>query len=262
VRSAHVLAVRALLLGALLASAGCFRPKILSYTYTCSDAGLCPDGLVCNTNNVCAPARDAGVTGTGGKVGTGGAGGKGGTGGIIIDAGPDRPCTGAIASCQQSDAGLCDPVCNSGCRNCFDKCSVNTAGAFTCNAPTPGPSVGIFGQCAQVNSGSDQTDNCAPGEFCFTNGECGSRCYQFCRANTDCANGASCSRDAGGGNKFCDAPPANCNPVKNAAASLTYNGCMGPPNSLGCYLSSTSGKTICDCEFAGGRCAGFLWMGA
>lgn len=248
-RSAHVLAARALLLGSLLASAGCFRPKILPYTYACPEAGPCPDGLVCNANHICAGAYDAGVIGTGGNVGTGGTGGRPGSGG---DAGVDRPCTGAIASCQPSDAGLCDPVCNTGCRDCFDKCSVNSAGDLTCNAPTAG-AVGVFGQCAQMNSGSDQTDNCAPGEFCFTNGECGSRCYQFCRVSTDCANGASCSRDAGGGNKFCDSPPADCNPVKSAAGNRTYNGCVGLPTALGCYLSSTSGRTICDCEFAGGR---------
>ena len=48
-RSAQVLAVRALLLGALLASVGCFRPKILSGCFSCGDGDACPDGLVCNT---------------------------------------------------------------------------------------------------------------------------------------------------------------------------------------------------------------------
>lgn len=250
-RSAQVLAVRALLVGTLLASfsVGCFRPANLSGRYSCGAKGACPDGLQCNSSNICVSSL-GGANGTGGKGGTGGAAG---TDGGPMDVPPDCPCTGAIASCPPSDAGLCDPVCNLGCRDCFDKCSVNTAGELTCNAPTPGAPVGIFGQCAQVNSGSGQTDNCAPGEFCFTNGECGSRCYQFCRVNSDCANGASCSRDAGGGNKFCDSPPADCNPVKSAAGNRTYNGCVGLPSSLGCYLSSTSGHTICDCEFAGGR---------
>ncbi len=253
-RSVQVLTVRLFLLGALLASANCFRPQNLSGRFFCGDGGACPDGLTCDRpNNLCVSSV-GGASGTGGsKGGTGGKGGGGGKDGGPLDVPPDRPCTGAIASCPSTDAGLCDPVCNTGCGQCFEKCSVNTAGALTCNAPTPGVSVGIFGQCAQVNSGPDQTDNCAPGEFCFTNGECGSRCYQFCRVSTDCANGASCSRDAGGGNKFCDSPPIDCNPVKGAASSRTYNRCVGPPNSLGCYLSSTSGKTICDCEFAGGR---------
>jgi hypothetical protein len=249
-RSAHVLAVRALLLGSLLAGGACFRPKLLSGSYACTENGPCPDGFLCdNATHLC-------VTSLGGANGTGGTGGRGGAAGKDAgppDMAPDRPCIGAVASCQPGDAGLCDPVCNTGCGQCFQKCSVNTAGDLTCNAPTPGAGVGIFGQCAQVNSGPTQTDNCAPGEFCFANGECGSRCYQFCRTNSDCANGASCSRDAGGGNKFCDMPPADCNPVKGAASTLKYSRCVGPPNSLGCYLSSSSGRTLCDCEFAGGR---------
>lgn len=250
-RSAQVLAVRVLLLGSLLASAGCFRPKYLPGGYSCSDGGahVCPDNQICDpSTNLCV-----GSIGGAGGSGKGGAGGKSGTGGrdAGVDMPVDRPCTGAIANCQPSDAGMCDPVCNTGC-DCFDKCSVNAAGTRTCNAPTPG-AVGIFGQCSQTNTGLTQTDNCAPGEFCLTNGECGSRCYKFCRTSSDCPNGASCSRDAGGGNLFCDAPPVNCNPVKNAASSLTYSGCVAPPNTLGCYLSSNSGRTICDCEFAAGR---------
>jgi hypothetical protein len=253
VRSAQVLAVRALMLGSLLASGACFRPKLSSGSYACTENGPCPDGYSCeNSSHLCVSSL-GGASGTGGKGGTGGTGGAGNKDGGPLDMPPDRPCTGAIASCQPSDAGLCDPVCNTGCGHCFEKCSVNTAGALTCNAPTAGPSVGVFGQCAQVNSGADQTDNCAPGEFCFTNGECGSRCYQFCRTNTDCANDANCSRDAGGGHTFCDSPPVICNPVKGAASNGMFNGCVGPPNSLGCYLSSTSGRTICDCEFAGKR---------
>jgi hypothetical protein len=250
VRSAHVLAVRALLLGALLAGVGCFRPKILSGGYACPEGGPCPDSFICDPHSHLCVSSIGGAGGTGGTQGTGGVAGKdGGPSDVAVD----RPCTGAIASCPQSDAGLCDPVCNTGCHDCFDKCSVNTAGQLTCNPPTSGPLVGTFGQCSQVSSGPDQTDNCAPGEFCYENAECGARCYRFCRVDQDCANGANCSRDAGGGNKFCDMPPVDCNPVKNAASQLKYSGCVGPPNSLGCYLSSTSGRTLCDCEYAGGR---------
>jgi hypothetical protein len=105
-----------------------------------------------------------------------------------------------------------------------------------------------------MSTGPNQTDNCAPGDFCLESGECGSRCVRLCRTDNDCPNNASCSRDAGGGNKFCDSPPAACNPVKGAAISQQYSGCVGPPSTLNCYLSATNlTATLCDCEFAGGR---------
>jgi hypothetical protein len=261
-RSAHVLAVRAALLGLVLASAGCFRPKILTGGFSCGPGDACPDGLMCDVSqNLCVTTiKDAGAGGSGGTGGSAGKSGQGGSAGMdagVRDMGPpDRPCLDPIASCQRSDAGMCDPVCNTGCGQCFQKCSVNTNGDLTCNAPSPGPpsAVGVFGQCAQMSAGPSQTDNCAPGEFCLASGECGSRCYQLCRTDNDCPNNASCSRDAGGGNKFCDAPPAGCDPVKGAALSQTYSGCVGGPNTFDCYLSATNlTTTICDCEFSGGR---------
>ena len=245
-RSAQLLAVRVLLLGSLLASAGCFRPKNLANGYSCPEGGPCPDGLVCSkaSPHICVSSDDAGVGGKGGKGG-GGTGGKGGMGGV--DAGPDRPCTGAIASCQPTDAGLCDPVCNTGC-GCLEKCSVNAAGELTCNGPTAG-SPGLLGACAQTNFGSKQTDNCAPGQVCAAprGNQCLSRCYQFCRANSDCTNGASCSIDAGGGNSLCDVPPVPCDPVLHAAMFSQYSGCTGN-NFIGCYLSSDTLNTVCDCQ--------------
>src|SRR3954470_16728882 len=103
-RSAQVLAVRVLLLGSLLAGGGSFRPKFVPGSFACPEAGPCPDGLVCNASHICQTAYDAGTIPTGGNTGTGGTGGKGGTGGI--DAGADRPCTGAISSCQPGDAAV------------------------------------------------------------------------------------------------------------------------------------------------------------
>jgi hypothetical protein len=250
VRSAQVLAVRALLLGSLLASAGCFRPKVLSYTYACPEAGPCPDGLVCNAIHICAPAYDAGVPGTGGgggKVGTGGTGGKGGTGNID-GGGIDRPCTGAIASCRQSDAGtgICDPVCNRGCGECYQKCSVNTTGDLTCNQPyqTNATTGGLLKACSQYSVAGDpasQTDNCQPGQLCISASTCGPRCYQFCRGDSDCTGGASCSRD-GGTYQFCDIPPTKCDPLPGGKGMTDCGG-------LSCYLSQDGMNTLCDCQF-------------
>ena len=249
-RSAQVLAVRALLLGALLASGGCFRPKILSYTYACPEAGPCPDGLVCNAIHICAPSYDAGVPGTGGKVGTGGTGGTGGKGGTAGDGGTiDRPCIGSVASCRPSDAGLCDPVCNTGCKNCYEKCSVNGNGALTCNAPMGPRSPGLLDPCDQTSTfSSAETDDCQPGHLCANINSCLGRCYQFCRTGSDCANGASCSRDAGGGFTICDVPTVACDPVAGAASGSSGNsGCTGGLT-VNCYLSATSKNTLCDCQ--------------
>ncbi len=141
-RSAQGLAVRAALACALLASVGCFRPKILSYGYRCGDSGACPDNFTCDKliGYCLQSGTDAGApTGTGGKGGQGGQAGKPGTGGTgAVDAGaPDRPCTGqvAMATCPQADAGTgtCDPVCNTGCGQCYQKCSVSSSGGLTCN---------------------------------------------------------------------------------------------------------------------------------
>gem|GEM_PF-934739 len=253
-RSAHVLAVRALLLGALLASAGCFRPKILPGGFACGSNDACPDGLSC-ANHICV--SDAGVVGTGGTGGKGGAGGKGGTGGVDAG-GVDRPCTGAIASCPSTDAGLCDPVCNTGCGECYQKCSVNTIGASTCNEPykttlTAGGLLQLCSQYAVATDPTTQSDNCGPGQVCLEPNNCGARCYQFCRSNSDCTNGASCSRDVGGGYKTCDVPPVDCDPVIGAASKVSSR-CPGmTANSLfGCYLSATSTTTVCDCQNTNG----------
>jgi hypothetical protein len=250
VRSAQVLAVRALLLGALVASAACYRPKNLSGGFSCGTAGACPEGLVCNpATQICVSSFDAGATGTGGVGGTTGSGGKGGTAGI--DAGVDRPCTGAIASCQPSDAGLCDPVCNTGCGECYQKCSVNTNGNLTCNDPyTPPPptpsQAGLLQYCSQLSprDAGGQSDNCGAGQVCLNASACGvPRCYQFCRHDTDCTGGATCSRD-GGDYKFCDVPNKKCDPVAGGTGAADCG------NGLNCYLSSTGTmNTLCDCQF-------------
>jgi hypothetical protein len=244
VRSAQVLAVRALLVGTLLASAGCFRPGNLSGRYSCGTNDACPDGLQCNSSKICVSSI-GGASGTSGKGGSGGAAGK--------DGGPpdmpaDRPCTGSVASCQAGDAavGMCDPVCNTGCGACFQKCSVNTNGDLTCNPypppPNPGP-VGLLHYCSPYGTDpSVQSDNCDPGQICLNASACGKpRCYQFCRGNSDCSGGASCSRD-GGSYQFCDVPPTSCDPVAGGTGSQDCNG-------LNCYLSQTGIGTVCDCQF-------------
>src|SRR5579871_6897250 len=245
-RSAHHLAVRVALFGTVLLAAGCFRPKLGSGNFSCLDSGTCPDNFYCDKGSgLCFE------NGSGGKSGSAGTGGQGGQGGSPTDGGaPDRPCLAPAASTNcpgDAGAGLCDPVCNTGCGSCSDKCSVNSLGNLTCNplGPAAAATVGLLQYCEQESpqDKSMQTDNCAPGEVCLSASLCPMpRCYQFCRTSADCSGGASCSRDAGGGNKFCDVPPVACNPLPGM-----NTGC-GATN-VGCYLSGTSLNTLCDCQF-------------
>jgi hypothetical protein len=255
--SARVLAVRAALLGIVLASGACFRPKIPSGGFKCDatpGAKSCPDDFVCVGGLCVTQATDAGTdVAKGGSGGMGGKGGTGGGGGQPVDAHPDVPCPPAVAlaTCSNpTDAGLCDPVCNVGCSDCHTKCSVDSDGVLTCNPPyNNGSTPGVQGVCDQNRTGADQQDNCAPGQICM-NAECGARCKQFCRANSDCNSGsttASCSRDAGAGLTVCDVPYADCDPVSGAATSATNSGCTQAIQ--GCYLSANTLRTLCDCSF-------------
>jgi hypothetical protein len=262
-RSAQGLAVRAALLCALLASVGCFRPKILPGGFRCGDGGNpCPDSFTCDKSiGSCIPnGSDAGAP-TGGTGGKGGQGGKGGTAGrdAGVDKPVDRPCTAQVANCRPPDGGttgMCDPVCNTGCGECHEKCSVNSSGALTCNEPMGTPT-GLFGTCGQTNFGAIQTDNCQPGQLCVAKNTCSTtgECYQFCRTNADCSGGASCSRDAGGGYSFCDVSPFACDPVVGAAK--TNSGCPGG-QFVGCYLSASTNSTLCDCQFTSSGSAGAI----
>jgi hypothetical protein len=146
---------------------------------------------------------------------------------------------------------LCDPVCNTGCSQCYQKCSVAPTGDLTCNTPYMPtlPPLGVLaGPCQTSQSSGDpttQTDNCQPGTACVQHNVCGPRCYQFCRADTDCQTNAQCTIDAGGGNKYCDVPTMPCNPVAGAADKVGSSGCPGTVQT--CYLSSDTGHTTCDC---------------
>jgi hypothetical protein len=257
---------------ALLASmlaVGCYKPNIKPNALICASGGVCPDNFKCNTlvtPALCVPSNyDAGAatggTGTGGVAATGGAGGEGGVGGVIAtggvagtDGGVPPPCLNPVSPCvagMGGSAGICDPVCNTGCGKCYQKCSVDPNGDLTCNQLSPtGNPVGILGMCQQSQSSSDpstRSDNCQPGSICLNHNACGARCYQFCRTNADCQQtGATCTIDAGGGRLACDVPPSMCDPV-NGAAGTSPRYSMCPLAVQGCYLSSETGNTVCDC---------------
>jgi hypothetical protein len=224
---------------------GCYKPNIFDGGFQCDPGSKpCPDGFLCDpSTNTCR--RHIGGAEEGGIGGAGGAG-DGGDARDATDGTSDRTdavdaaCLMPRASCTPQTT--CDPFCQTGC-GCHEKCSVNTAGTLTCNAPV-GTTPRTLGQSCDISSpGSGaQTDTCAPGLVCMAD-SCGYRCYQFCRGDNDCTS-ATCSRDAGGGKMVCDVPLTGCNPEAGR------NNCALAAQ--GCYVSSVRpDSTLCDCPGAG-----------
>lgn len=231
---------------------GCYNPKIKPGGLKCNDEFIqgCPTGYHCDGAGVCQPGP-----GTDGAVVERPADAK--------DTGIDQPgsepskmettppvdmgaCFTAVAGCTPDMAGkLCDPLCQTGCGGCREKCSVNMGGAPTCNAPS-GTRVAKHGQsCDFFREGTpQQSDNCEPGLLCVHDA-CGELCAKFCRTDADCPN-SLCTRTLPGGAKHCDVATVECNPVKSAGP---YN-CPGATQA--CYLSSTvKDRTFCDCPLNG-----------
>jgi hypothetical protein len=230
-----------MLLGAL--PLACYKPNILDGGLKCADAGAkaCPEGFRCD-RGTCWRNPDGGGESRPDAVAD------------VADARdgsdtPDVACFEALPNCTPG-SGLCDPVCQSGCSGCRDKCSVNTAGALTCNPPTTTmfPRT-LMQSCTTESEGTgQQTDNCAPGLACLGEQSCFARCFQFCQNDGECAN-STCTRDVvpgqAGGQKVCDVPFVDtCVPLLGAANT----GCG--PGAMACWLSPTSPtRTFCDCPF-------------
>jgi hypothetical protein len=239
---------------ALLAGAagGCYRPTIVEGGLKCNlDAGgaPCPEGFSCDMTF--SPPRcfkgphDGGPNGDGPVM----------TDAVEVPPSPDAdsglPCLDARPACDPSDAGVCDPYCQSGCAGCRDRCTVSPAGAAVCKMVGT-TTIGALKLC---DSSSVATDNCAPGLVCM-NDNCGGRCYQFCRTDADCP-GASCSRTAPGGQPVCDVPYVDtCVPTPSSNGGQT--GCSS--GAQACYVSfSHPTRTVCDCTGGGmpsSPCAG------
>jgi hypothetical protein len=247
---------------AFVSGAGCYSPTI-GDKFKCNfqyepGAGQCPDGFHCD-GVLCVSGPE--------KTGTGGSGGNDGSvdkAAPPLDApvemttdvpsesppaevAPDEPpmCIMPVAGCVQDTSKLCDPVCQKGC-SCTQKCSANSAGTYTCNAPLNLRPKALGEGCNPSSTGTTaQTDDCAPGLVCLTDG-CGNRCYKFCKSDNDCSL-ATCAFNAGGGVKVCNVPAATCNPVSNGMAS----GCPG--NTQVCYLDpTTTDRTFCNCPVGAG----------
>jgi hypothetical protein len=252
-RSISGLASTLALLFAGAAPLACFKPTIVDGGLRCkADAGArsCPEGFQCDpVLQTCWRSLDGGRDGHADRSDG-------------MDAAVDTPdgdaadgpiCFESKVGCAPQ-SGVCDPICQTGC-GCREKCSVNTAGALTCNEPLAGDFPRTLMQmCAIGSEGTAiQTDNCAPGLVCAQDQDCFARCFQFCESDNDCTN-ASCTREVGsrqGGGvvrKVCDIPFVDtCVPLP----SSQNTGCPG--TNTACYLSSASPThTICDCPFGAG----------
>jgi hypothetical protein len=217
---------------------GCYKPNIEDGGLLCNfDAGakLCPEGYRCDTaSKRCYQHPDAAVDRPDGD--------RADVPDMGTDADGGGPCFDPRPACTPG-SGMCDPFCRTGC-GCYEKCSVNTAGALTCNELAPGQRRNAMDPCQIVSANrADQTDQCAPGLVCLEDacgGGSAGRCYQFCRVDNDCTN-APCNKDVGG-SKVCDVPYDECVPL----AVPNNTGCQG--TAIGCYLSTSDpSKTICDC---------------
>ncbi len=256
-RAVREVAFSALLALLLAGGAGCYKPDILSGGLRCGTNNACPDNFRCDTSRtpaVCVNGPLGGVGGAavGGAGGKGGVGGKGGGGAGGHAGGGGQggmpgtggvTCLPSISNCNVVDAGLCDPLCNAGCASCDQKCSVNSAGTMTCNAPAGAPA-GFMQACQITQKGSDvstETDNCGPGQVCIQPTTCGQLCYQFCRVDMDCASN-NCGRSIGGGLKVCDVANTPCDPT------LTQAVCNPMVRLARCYISGDTGRTVCDCQ--------------
>ncbi|HEV3032122.1 MAG TPA: hypothetical protein VG319_10805, partial [Polyangia bacterium] len=237
---------------AMLGGAGCYNPSIATGSFKCNTgykagSGDCPDGFHCSdgfcikgTPTLVEPQPDVAPEAQPDVAAE-----------TKPDVTPDllsepAPCNLPVTGCAPASSGKCDPVCQTGCTGCHEKCASNTAGTLTCNVPLDTRARGLGENCDIASKDqAAQTDNCAPGLVCLDDA-CGSRCYHYCKSDADCPM-STCTHDAGGGIKTCDVQAVTCNPIKN----MMPTDC--PLAAQGCYLSSTvTDRTVCDCPFQAG----------
>jgi hypothetical protein len=216
---------------ALVAAAGCYNPKIEEGAFSCP-SGSCPSGFSCTLGKCYknAPAR--------------------------ADAGADGACQQNERECSPvtNPSGACDPVCQSGCGSCSDKCTNNGAGNV-CVAATV-PAAGNYDSC------SPDRDTCTAGAVClgeFNEQKCGAHCYRFCRVDSDCKGPAGnqiarCTGEAQNASgdviyKHCSPRIETCNPAGPNPRCQGASAIDRPSPAFACYMLSWQhpDESVCEC---------------
>lgn len=216
-------------IGLAAAVVACYKPDIADNKLFCGGTlnDQCPDGFHCVSGRC---RTSGGVGGTGGTVNTGGTGGT------------NPMCLGPLPGTTPQNTGMCDPVSQTGCADCTQRCNIVGKMQVCQNPPAAGNKV------SELCSFSP-TDTCDPGLICL--GElqpvCGAHCYRYCRKDGDCTDGAHCVVPLSFGDMeltqlVCDVPPVTCLPYKGTANCAKGEG-------FGCYLAGARfpEEVVCDC---------------
>ena len=175
-------------------------------------------------------------------------------------------CTApSVPSCPPSDAGICDPVCQTGgCNWCAQKCSYVLSPAGDGVEPTcTSMGKGVFPQICTVRAAgaSQQSDDCAPGSICLapTIGDSLTYCFDLCRSQADCPYGVGCGQRklsaAGGLVSVCDPPYDQCGVDGTCCDPLANSGCATNRTCLlvSPDLGSGHSRTVCEFAYGDGR---------
>jgi hypothetical protein len=191
-------------------------------------------------------------------------GGRPAEAGVAADSGLAPDCPPALCT-PPSTTDTCDPVCQTGCNSCNQKCSY-PYDDFTSKpmcAPTPIAPSAFFGPCATSTLTRD--DVCVPGAICLdpTNGGAlEGLCFRLCRSEAECAAVACSERKGskGTGPLVCDphydscALAGNCcDPLAGATGAAATASKVCPPGQF-CYLVSPDeghSRTVCDYTVGG-----------
>ena len=198
----------------------------------------------------------------------GGDGGRPAEAGVAADSGLAPDCSALFPSCTPpSTTDTCDPVCQTGCNACNQKCSYPYDDLTSKPMCTPKPTApsDFFGPCATNTLARD--DVCVPGAICLdpTNeGAPKGLCFRLCRSEAECEAVACSERkgSTGSGPLVCDPSYDSCalagkccDPLASGtgAAAPGSKVCL-PPGGQFCYLVSPDAghsRTVCDYTVGG-----------
>lgn len=225
---------------AALTGGGCYKPSVVNGKLLCGLAGACPDDYSCVEGHCWR-------------------------GGVVVDGGtPDDGPGFELGNCVQPlctptipVTGACDPVCQTGCLGCDEKCTIDTTGVAAC-VKVGGAKKALEGCDIETVPGSNvPRDNCAPGSVCLNPDYISTSsawCFTLCASDNDCPGSRCVPRPVAAATatsapvaQVCDVPFTECDPIKNT-------GCTDPDRKY-CYLipPDPGGASRTVCEFTTGN---------